>query len=81
MKLVKADAECQTEGYQLSHGHSCVKFPSKCTERHMRNLKRKRLDGCNESLSWLEAEGYTATKYKVCKEKTGEMEVLHATQF
>ena len=71
-KLQKARAD----GYQPSRGHSRVKSPSKCTTRHQRNLKRKRLDSCSESLSWLEVEGYTPTRVEVCTSKTGETELL-----
>ena len=53
-----------------------MKSPSKCTACHQRNLKRKRLDSCSESLSWLETEDYTPTRVKVRNSKTGETELL-----
>lgn len=53
-----------------------MKSPSKCTSRHRRNLKRKRTDNCTESLSWLEAEGYTATSVTIRSNQTGDTETV-----
>ena len=64
------------DGYQPTRGHSRVKSPSKCTSRHRRNLKRKRTDNCTESLSWLEAEGYTATSVTIRSNQTGDTETV-----
>ena len=75
-RLSKQMQKARADGYQPSRGHSRVKSPSKCTARHQRNLKRKRLDSCSESLSWLEAEGYTATRVEIRNDKTGETELL-----
>ena len=74
--LSKQVQKARANGYQPTRGHSRVKSPSKCTTRHQRNLKRKRLDSCSESLSWLEAEGYTPTRIEVRNDKTGETELL-----
>jgi len=70
--LSKQMQKARAEGNQPSCGHSHAKSPSRCTACHQRNLKRKRLDGCSESLLRLEAEGYTATNVKVRNDKTGE---------
>ena len=64
-------------GYQpFQRGRGPNKSPSKCTSRHQRNLKRKREEDCGNSLGWLEAEGYTATKLEMRCNKTGKTETF-----
>ncbi len=68
--------KAQNSGHQPSRGRSQNKSPSKYTQRYRRALKRKRVDRCNNSLAWLEAEGYSATKVVLQNKKTGEVETI-----
>lgn len=47
-----------------------------CSDRHMRQVKRQRLDSCCASLGWLEAEGYTSLKIELKNKRTGKIETV-----
>ena len=46
------------------------------SDRHMRRVKRQRLESCCASLGWLEAEGYTPLKVELKNKRTGEVETV-----
>ena len=71
-QLLKA----KEKGYTPTRGRTHVKSPSKCTKRHLRNLKRKREHKCTESLAWLEGDGYQPSKIVLKNVKTGVTEEI-----
>ena len=76
MNLSEQTSKAKRSGFTSTCGRSRVKPPSMCTKRHQRNLKRKREEICKESLSWLEAEGYSPTSLVLKNAETGETETI-----
>ena len=70
-KLQKA----KESGFHSRRGPS-HKSPSDYTKRHLRRLRQQRREKCNDSLAWLEAEGYTATELTITNEQTGNAETI-----
>ena len=76
VRLSEQILKAKEKGYTPTRGRTRIKSPSKCSKRHLRNLKRKREHKCTESLAWLESDGYQPSKIVLKNVKTGATEEI-----
>lgn len=68
--------KAQSNGYVPSRGPSKRKSSSEYSDRHRLGLKKKRKEKCNNSLTWLQSEGYSAAKVILVNTTTGQEESI-----
>ena len=69
-------AQVTTSNLLDKRGHSRTKSVGEYSCSHLRRLKRKRRESCELSLTWLDREGYIATKVELLNTETGEKQSL-----
>ena len=69
-------AQVTTSNLLDKRGHSRTKSVGEYSYSHLRRLKRKRRESCELSLTWLDREGYIATKVELLSTETGKKQSL-----
>ena len=69
--------KAQSNGFVPSRGSSKRKSSLEYSDRHHRGLKKKRKEKCDNSLAWLQSEGYSATKVMLVNTTTGQEESIN----
>ena len=64
---LKAEAKFTTRGRDKTRAFDDI------SDRHMRRIKRRRVSSCNDSLAWLQLEGYTPRRVELLNNRTGAL--------